>query len=68
MLKILFTNWNFMRAIRLILGVYIIIQSFQTQQYLMIILGVVFTVMALFSVGCCGNNACAIPSKKEENE
>jgi hypothetical protein len=68
MLKTIFTNWNFMRAIRLILGVYIIIQSLQTQQYIMIIPGVIFATMALFSVGCCGNNGCAIPTKKQENE
>ena len=57
-----------MRAIRLILGVFIIIQSFQSQQYIMIIPGVIFAVMALFSVGCCGSNGCAIPTKKQENE
>jgi hypothetical protein len=68
MLKTIFTNWNFMRAIRLILGVFIIIQSFQTQQYIMIIPGVIFALMALFSVGCCGSNGCAIPTKKQENE
>jgi ABC-type polysaccharide/polyol phosphate export permease len=68
MLKTIFTNWNFMRAIRLILGVFIIIQSFQSQQYLMIIPGVIFASMALFSVGCCGYNGCAIPTKKQENE
>ena len=55
-----------MRVIRLILGVFIIIQSFQSQQYIMIIPGVIFALMAIFSVGCCGNNGCAIPTKKEE--
>jgi hypothetical protein len=34
----------------------------------MIIPGVVFAIMALFSVGCCGNNGCAVQIKKEENE
>lgn len=57
-----------MRAIRLILGVYIINQSYQSQQYIMIIPGVVFVIMALFSVGCCGNNGCEVPIKKQENE
>ncbi len=61
-------NWTFIRFIRLILGVFIIIQSVQTQQYLMIIPGVIFAAMAIFSVGCCGNNGCAIPRKKQENE
>ena len=32
----------------------------------MIIPGVVFTIMALFRVGCCGNNGCAIPTKKKK--
>ena len=57
-----------MRVIRLILGVFIIIQSFQSQQYIMIIPGVIFALMAIFSVGCCGNNGCEIPRKKQENE
>ena len=68
MLKTIFTNWNFMRAIRLILGVYIINQSYQSQQYIMIIPGVVFVIMALFIVGCCGNNGCEVSIKKQENE
>ena len=57
-----------MRAIRLILGVFIIIQSFQSQQYLMMIPCVIFAAMAIFSVGCCGDNGCEIPLKKQENE
>lgn len=68
MLKTIFTNWNFMRAVRLILGVFIIVQSFQSQQYIMIIPGVIFAAMAIFSVGCGGNNGCAIPIKKQKNE
>ncbi len=68
MLKTIFTNWNFMRVIRLILGVLIIIQSFQSQQYIMIIPGVIFALIAIFGVGCCGNNGCAIPTKNKKNE
>ena len=30
------------------------------------ILGVIFTAMALFNVGCCGSNGC-IPNKKSTN-
>jgi hypothetical protein len=61
-------NWSFMRAIRLILGIFIIIQSVQSQQYIMIIPGVIFALMAIFSVGCCGNNGCTIPTKNKKNE
>lgn len=67
MLQKIISNWTFIRLIRLILGIFIIIQSVQIQNYWMIILGIVFSVMALINVGCCGNS-CSIPIKKEKNE
>lgn len=63
MLQKIITNWTLLRAIRLVLGVFIIIQSIEMQNYWIILPGVIFTVMALFNAGC-GSNGCAVPIKK----
>ena len=52
-------NWSIVRAVRLFLGIFIIIQSINIQNYWMIIPGVVFGAMALFNAGCCGKN-CSV--------
>ncbi|HRD57337.1 MAG TPA: hypothetical protein PK504_04775 [Ferruginibacter sp.] len=54
-------NWNFMRFLRLAMGVFIIVQGVQTQQWLFIILGALFTLMPLLNVGCCAASGCNAP-------
>jgi len=69
-------NWNFMRFLRLAMGVFIIVQGVQTQQWLfiilgalftlmpllnVIILGALFTLMPLLNVGCCAASGCNAP-------
>jgi hypothetical protein len=61
------TGWNFMRAIRLILGVIIIVQSIQQQRFSFAILGLLFAGMAVFNVGCCGAGGCGVPTRKNNN-
>lgn len=52
-------NWNFLRVLRLVLGIFILVQGVTTWEIPFIILGAVFTAMPLFNVGCCGTSACA---------
>ena len=65
MLQKTITNWTLLRVIRLVLGVFIIIQSIQVQNYWMVLPGIIFTAMALFNAGC-GSNGCAIPTKNRK--
>jgi hypothetical protein len=58
------SGWNFMRALQLFLGIMIIVQSIQDQRFSIAILGIVFTSMAVFNVGCCGAGGCGVPTKK----
>jgi len=60
----IFSNWNFMRLVRLGLGITIIIQSFIAKDFTMGILGALFTGMPVFNVGCCGVGGCATPVNK----
>jgi len=58
-------SWNFMRFIRLALGIVIIVQAAFAKDYKMGILGAVFTAMSLFNVGCCTVGGCANTVKEQ---
>lgn len=58
-------KWNFMRVLRLVLGVIIVIQGMQHGEWLFVVLGAMFSILALLNMSTCGvNNACAPRSKK----
>jgi hypothetical protein len=60
----LLTNWNFMRILRLGIGIYIAIQAIDTQSAFAGVVAVFFLFQAITNTGCCGSNGCAVPIKK----
>lgn len=64
MKQVIFSNWNFMRFLRLGLGIAIIVQSVMAGNWTMGILGLLFTAMPVFNIGCCGTAGCNVPTKK----
>jgi len=68
-MKAILQQWNFMRVIRLLLGIGILINGIVTKDVTSIILGIVFAAMPVFNIGCCGTNGCAVninPSVKNK--
>ena len=63
-MKQLLSNWNFMRLMRLGLGIAITVQSALAHETTMIVIGILFTSMAVFNIGCCGVGACSTPVRK----
>ena len=57
------TGWNFMRMVRLLVGIYIGIQAILMTDALTGILAVFFLYQAVTNTSCCGVQACAIPTK-----
>ncbi len=53
----LLTNWTFTRALYVVMGILVAIQSIEPLQWFGIILGVYFASMGLFSFGCA-SGAC----------
>ncbi|HUI32576.1 MAG TPA: hypothetical protein VLY84_03090 [Dysgonamonadaceae bacterium] len=51
-----------MRIIRLVLGIVIIVQGIQTQQWMLVVLGGLFTLMPVFNIGCCSTAGCSTRS------
>jgi hypothetical protein len=69
MKQVIFTNWTFIRFLRLLIGIAILVQSFFMIDWLMGSMGMLFSAMALFNMGCCGVNGCAtMPPKKYDNK
>jgi hypothetical protein len=64
MKEIIFSNWNFMRFLRLAIGIGIIVESIATSQWALLILGVLFTIMPVLNVACCGAGGCSVPTRK----
>lgn len=63
MKEVILNNWTFVRALRLLLGLAVIVQAVVLKDTLLGVAGLLFSSMALFNRGCCGQAGCAIPSK-----
>lgn len=51
-------NWNFMRILRLGIGVWALVSAVQTREPLVGFMGLVLMGMALMNLGCCGASGC----------
>jgi len=71
MKQAILTNWTFSRALRLVLGIVILIQAIVAKDMAIGVAGLLFTMMPVFNIGCCGAGACntsvknAVDSQKE---
>lgn len=58
-------TWNFMRILRLVIGVIIIIQAILEKEAILGLLGSVVLLTALTNTGCGAGN-CTVPRKQNE--
>ncbi len=56
-----------MRFLRLGLGLAVLVQAIIARDVLFALLGLGFTAMPVFNVGCCGSNGCYVPPSKNMN-
>ena len=64
-MKTFLQKWNFMRTLRLIFGIAILVQGIVIKDVMTILIGVAFGVLAVISAGCCDSKFCAVNSKRE---
>ena len=64
----LFTNWNFMRVLRLALGIFIAIQAVETKDALSGVIAAFFLFQAVTNTGCCGVNSCTTPKTENDSD
>ena len=58
-------GWNFVRLIRLALGLFITVQSLTTRDWTLACAGLFLTGTALFNWGCCGLYGCQPMIKRQ---
>lgn len=63
----LFTNWHFMRWLRLGLGLFISYQAIQAHDILAGLVAAFLLYQVAINAGCCGANACNSSYKGGEN-
>ena len=67
-MKNYFRNWNFMRVLRLALGIFIIMQGIQSKEWLFVLAGSLFSLMPILNIGCCSASGCSIPVSKSNKK
>lgn len=58
-------RWDFMRILRLVIGVTVIGQAVMMQELLLAIGGGMLTTMAVLNIGCCGAQGCGVNPRKD---
>jgi hypothetical protein len=58
-------RWDFVRILRLVIGVTVIGQAFIMQELLLGIGGAMLTTMAVLNIGCCGTQGCDVNARKD---
>jgi hypothetical protein len=63
----LFTNWHFMRWLRLGLGLFVAVQAIQHHDALAGLIACFFLFQAITNTGCCGTQGCAVPTPSKKD-
>ncbi|MFN8248774.1 MAG: hypothetical protein U0T68_07500 [Ferruginibacter sp.] len=67
-MKNIFSNWNFMRVLRLALGIFIIAQGIVAQDWIFIIAGSIFSLMPILNMGCCATSSCSVQQYRKASK
>jgi hypothetical protein len=67
-LKNILVGWSLIRGLRLLIGAYFAVQTFETHEIFSGIIAAFFLYQAITNTGCCGTNACAMPDAKNNTD
>lgn len=67
-MKAYLKTWDFMRVLRLAMGIFIIVQGISAKEWLLAGLGGLFSLMPLMNIGCCGASGCNTPVSKSSKK
>lgn len=57
-------NWSLIRFFRLLIGVFIIVQSVYIEQWFLLGVGVLYSIMPLLNISSCGVGKCGVPNNR----
>ncbi|MEO8711559.1 MAG: hypothetical protein ABI405_05515 [Parafilimonas sp.] len=62
----LFSNWHFMRWLRLAIGIYAGVKAIQLNDMLLGFLSAFLLIQSLTNTGCCAAGGCAVPKIRND--
>jgi uncharacterized membrane protein HdeD (DUF308 family) len=65
MKRLIFSNWHFMRFLRVALALFLFVQAYITHEWFFIVFGIFFLVQAIFNLGCGADN-CNVNFEKND--
>ncbi len=64
----LFTNWHLVRILRLVFGIFVLVQAVTMRDALAGMISVLFLYQAFTNTGCCGASGCSVkPYNSSQN-
>ena len=60
----LFSGWHLMRWLRLVFGIFFMVQAIQMHDVMVGVIAAFFLVTAITNIGCCGAGRCAASTRK----
>lgn len=55
---------NFIRTLRIVAGIFIVVQGVVVKDGLLIGAGILFSILPVLHVGCCSVSGCSLPVSK----
>ncbi|HCL05000.1 MAG TPA: hypothetical protein DHW64_03105 [Chitinophagaceae bacterium] len=65
-IKTIASNWHFMRVLRVVLSLAILVQSWYAKDGTTAVIGFMLLAMGLLNIGCCGPSGCYTPLKNKK--
>ncbi len=69
--NMILSDWHLMRVVRLVFGIFFVIQAFVMKDWLVGVVGAWFSYQAITNTGCCGTSCATTPvsySKEKTND
>jgi hypothetical protein len=67
MLATLTQNWHIMRLLRVVIGIFGIVEYLSVKEPMLLVVGGFLLVQGLFNIGCCGAGACEWSPNGDKN-
>lgn len=67
MIQNIIKNWNLVRLLRLVMGIFLVVEAIKSGMWFLVAVGAVFVAMPLLNIGCCATGNCSVRTHNSKN-
>lgn len=67
MIQNIIKNWSFVRLLRLVMGIVLVVEAVKSGMWFLVAVGAVFVAMPLLNIGCCATGNCSVSTRHSNN-